>query len=497
MNEKPKIDYSLYLVADSALCAPYLLPLLVEQVVAHGITCVQLRSKSLNHEQMVMLGKTLLQILRPLKIPLIINDAVAVAKQIDADGVHLGKQDMPVEFARKELGPHKIIGLSLENEAQARRYADSQYVDYFGVGPVFVTTTKLDAASPMGVLELQRIRAIIRNKPLVAIGGINSSNISSVIHDVDGVAVVSAILNAHNPIAATKQLRYAIDLAQQKLTTPLSSPLTYHCVVTIAGSDSSGGAGVQADIKTISATGGYAASIITALTAQNTTGVSGIYEIPAEFVGAQLDSVFQDINFSAVKIGMLYSSEIIEIVADRLRKWQAKNIVLDPVMIAKSGDKLITDDALLALKNKLLSLAHLITPNLMETEALLQHAVTSKKQMEYAALELADIYHTNVLVKGGHFLDDRSDDVLFCYATKEVHWFSALRITSKNTHGTGCAFSAAIASYLAQGYCLIEAVAKAKDYLTQALSAGSHYGIGHGHGPLHHFFGIFSDESRK
>jgi hydroxymethylpyrimidine/phosphomethylpyrimidine kinase len=257
--------------------------------------------------------------------------------------------------------------------------------------------------------------------------------------------------------------------------------------LTIAGSDSSGGAGIQADIKAISATGGYAASVITALTAQNTVGVDGIFAVPAEFVSLQLDSVFSDINFLAIKIGMLYSPQIIFAVAERLKKWHAKNVVLDPVMVAKSGHKLITDEALTALKEKIFPLAYLITPNLKEAEVLLHSSITTHEQMEKAAQELAEIYHTNILVKGGHLTSAHADDVLFCYASKKIHWFSRSRIISKNTHGTGCTFSAAIASYLAQGNDLFNAITKAKDYLTTALTMGSRYTLGKGHGPIGHF----------
>ena len=485
-QKKPKMDYSLYLVADCSLCSPDLLPKLIEQVAVHGVSCVQLRGKTLTHDQMIAVGEKILAILNPLNIPLIVNDAIAVAKKLNAAGVHLGQKDSPVAVARKELGEHKIIGLSIENEEQALQHAAAD-VDYFGVGPIFATPTKPDAAPPIGLNKLKAIRAMMADKPLVAIGGINRSNITSVMQcGIDGAAVVSAILAAKDQVAATQELRHSISTVRQKLS--------YRCVVTIAGSDSSGGAGIQADLKTISATGGYAASVITALTAQNTVGVMGIHEIPAAFVGAQIDSIFQDLTFSAVKIGMVHTAAIIAVVADRLKKWHPKNVVLDPVMVAKSGNKLITDDALKTLKEQLLPLAFLITPNLPEAETLLQHPITSKKAMEEAAQALAMAYHTNVLIKGGHLTGTQCDDVLFDYATKKIHWFSASRIISNNTHGTGCTFSAAIASYLAQGDHLSEAIANAKKYLTIALEEGKNYRVGQGHGPVHHFASLWPQE---
>jgi hydroxymethylpyrimidine kinase/phosphomethylpyrimidine kinase len=335
---------------------------------------------------------------------------------------------------------------------------------------------------PINIHGLQKIKDIIRDKPLIAIGGINATNAALVLRcGIDGIAVASAILSANDQIAATEQLHNIVKSSLH------SSSIQYACVLSIAGSDSSGGAGTQADIKAIAATGGYAASVITVLTAQNTLGVSSIHNVPAKFVEAQLDSVFADIDFSAVKIGMLYSLDIVKIVAAKLQKQQIKKIVLDPVMVAKSGDKLIANDALAALKKYLFPLVYLITPNLSEAEILVQHPISSLGQMEQAAQELAEMYHTNILIKGGHLACDKCDDVLFCYDKKNIFWFSALRITSKNTHGTGCTFSAAIASYLAQGNSLFDAITKAKNYVTCAISAGSNYLLGHGHGPLHHF----------
>lgn len=315
----------------------------------------------------------------------------------------------------------------------------------------------------------------------------------------------------------------------------------YPCALTIAGSDSSGGAGIQADLKTFATTGSYGASVITALTAQNTQGVSNICAVATDFIAAQLDSVFSDIDFAAVKIGMLYSPAIIETVAQKLKWWHAKNVVIDPVMIAKSGHKLITDAAMRTLLDTLLPLANLITPNLEEAVAILApqqhaatHVITSQQEMEQTARDLANLYHTNVLVKGGHlnlhidFAKDEdkenkeskeqkehkkrdennetkecnesneingmriseSNDVLYCYHTQQLHWFKAPYITSRNVHGTGCTFSAAIASYLAQGNDLLDAIAKAKNYLTSALCAGIKHCIGHGHGPVCHSYAL-------
>jgi len=479
---KPKdvesnLDLSFYMIADCALCDYKVLPKIVENVLPYGISCVQLRGKNLSEKQFTVVGKKLLKILQPHKIPLIINDSIAIAKILNAAGVHLGQKDSSIDFARSELGPEKIIGLSVTNSLEAERAIYSN-ADYFGVGPVFTTYTKSDATDPINLTGLRKIRNILRDKPVVAIGGINDSNAKEVLAaGVDGIAVASAVLSSPDYIAATKNLHAVINSHRQK---------SYPCILSIAGSDSSGGAGSQADIKTITATGGYAASVITALTAQNTVTVTAIHNIPSEFVRQQIDAVCADLDFSVVKIGMLHQPDIISVVADSLKKWHIKKIILDPVMVAKGGAKLITRDALRILTKQLFPLAYLLTPNLKEAEILVKYRIKSLKFMEKAAEDLAKKYRTNVLLKGGHLIRNKCDDILYCYATRKLYRLSAARITSNNTHGTGCTLSAAIASYLAQENDLITAVCKAKDYVSTCIRSGSNYRIGHGHGPLKH-----------
>lgn len=260
------------------------------------------------------------------------------------------------------------------------------------------------------------------------------------------------------------------------------------CVLSIAGSDCSGGAGIQADLKAISATGSYGATVITALTAQNTQEVSSVFNIPATFVGEQIDMVFKDLDIQAVKIGMLNDVEVIEIIAERLKFWNAKNIVLDPVMISKSGHDLLKPEAVKPLKDKLLPLAYLITPNFPEAEKLLGKKIkTDQKAIKRAIQYLAAQHQTNVLLKGGHLQSENSTDTLYQRVTGEWLDFSEARIDTENTHGTGCTLSAAIASYLAQDYPLALAIKKAKEYLTHAIKTGAEYKIGQGHGPVDHF----------
>ena len=261
--------------------------------------------------------------------------------------------------------------------------------------------------------------------------------------------------------------------------------LTLPAALTIAGSDSSGGAGVQADLKTMLALGVYGMSAITALTAQNTTGVAAIFKSSPDFLAAQLDSIFADIPPAALKTGMVFSADLIEVTAAKLKEYRAKNIVTDPVMVATSGARLLTEDAATALQEKLLPLATLITPNLPEAEALTGVEIHSKADMEKAARLLQEKSGTSVLCKGGHRFEDADDLLLF---GEETIWLRARHIENPNTHGTGCTLSAAIAAYLAKGEKLPLAVRKAKDYITGALTAG--LDLGHGSGPLHHGWNI-------
>lgn len=257
-------------------------------------------------------------------------------------------------------------------------------------------------------------------------------------------------------------------------------------VLTIAGSDSSGGAGIQADIKTITAHGLYAMSAITALTAQNTTGVYGVSEVAPEFVGKQLDCIFNDIPPHAVKIGMVSNAAIIKVIAEKLTDHPVEHIVVDPVMIATSGSKLLIDSAIDALKTLLLPLATVITPNIPEAESLSGMTIETKEDMLRAAHHISRL-NPYILIKGGH-LADCADDLLF--ADGRVYWFESRKINNPNTHGTGCTLSSAIACNLAAGYPIKESIQKAKAYITGALEAGLN--LGKGSGPLNHCWGIKS-----
>ena len=255
--------------------------------------------------------------------------------------------------------------------------------------------------------------------------------------------------------------------------------------LTVAGSDCSGGAGIQADLKTMTMNGVYAMSAITALTAQNTTGVRAIQESTPEFLKQQLDAIFQDIYPDAVKIGMVSSCELIRVIADRLKYYDAKNVVVDPVMVATSGSALMKTDAVRTLVEELIPLASLVTPNVPEAEILSGLTIKTKEDMITAAKQLGDRYHCAVLLKGGHSINDAND---LLYANGELIWFEGKRIDNPNTHGTGCTLSSAIAANLAKGFTLAESVQRAKNYISGAL--GAMLDLGKGSGPMNHAFDL-------
>ena len=258
-----------------------------------------------------------------------------------------------------------------------------------------------------------------------------------------------------------------------------------YTALTIAGSDSSGGAGIQADIKTMTAHRVYAMSAVTALTAQNTTGVYDIYEVSPEFLAKQLDCVFEDIFPQAVKTGMVSSTGLIETIAEKLKEYGAKNIVVDPVMVSTSGSKLLKDEAIESLKTCLFPLATVITPNIPEAEVIADTVIKDEKGMERAAQTIYKSYGCAVLLKGGHNLNDAND---YLYSENGGRWFKGERIDNPNTHGTGCTLSSAIASNLAKGYTLEQSVENAKRYLSLCLKDG--LDLGRGRGPLNHAFAV-------
>lgn len=262
----------------------------------------------------------------------------------------------------------------------------------------------------------------------------------------------------------------------------------YRKVLTIAGSDSGGGAGIQADIKAISAMGCYATSAVTAVTVQNTLGVEAVHPIPLDILRGQIRAVLSDIGADAVKIGMLHSSEVVEIVAEELERHHITNIVLDPVMVSTSGHRLIEENAIHTLKDRLIPRARVITPNIPEAEILAGVTINSNDDLDQVARRLSQGGRISVLLKAGHLTSDTLVDVLYNAEEGTIVHLPSPRITSPNTHGTGCTLSSALAAALANGLTLTEATRAAKEYLSGALRSGADYTIGHGHGPVNHFW---------
>ena len=493
-------DLSLYLVTDRPLSRGRDMAWIVREAAAGGVTMVQLREKDCSTSEFITLARELKAALQPLGIPLIINDRVDVALAVDADGVHIGQSDMPYETARTLLGKDKIIGLSVEtmDEVVAANALD---VDYIGISPVYATPTKTDTLTPFGLEGIDEVMRLSRHR-CVAIGGMNRETIGEVIaRGVEGVAVVSAIVAAASPREASAEL--AAIIGRNKLETHLNPPCEGGLVVsvpsltgrdrvglvlTIAGSDSGGGAGIQADIKSISANGCFAASAITAITAQNTLGVNAVEGLSIDIIEGQIDAVLCDIGADSIKIGMLHSTEVVRCVARMLSKYHITNVVLDPVMVSTSGHKLIEDSAIKVLKSELIPMVRVITPNIPEAEILLGEAISKQGDLPSAARRLAGMYGVSVLLKAGHLVGDELIDIFYNRETDEVIELSARRIDTRNTHGTGCTLSSALAAQLAKGLPLTEAVRAAKTYINNAIIHGTHQNIGHGHGPVAHFY---------
>lgn len=265
---------------------------------------------------------------------------------------------------------------------------------------------------------------------------------------------------------------------------------TYPRVLTVAGSDSGGGAGIQADIKAISATGSYAASAITAITVQNTIGVLDVCPVPLNIISAQIDAVLSDIGADAVKIGMLHSAEVVLCVKEALLRNAARNIVLDPVMVSTSGHRLIEESAINVLSKELIPLARVITPNVPEAEILSGQKINSQEDLPIVARKLSYGGKVSVMMKAGHMHDTTVNDIFYNAESDNIIELPSCRIDTPNTHGTGCTLSSAFASYLAQGMTLDNAARAAKDYIASAIEYGASYSIGHGHGPVDHFFKI-------
>ncbi len=437
-----------------------------------GICALQYRNKRKKDTAWFAVARELREISSRAGIPFILNDDATLALELDADGVHLGQDDGDHKEARRLLGPRRIMGVSTHSLEEALAAQDDG-ADYIGLGAMYPSASK-EIQHLVGPATLAQVRDKIKI-PIVAIGGVNRDNAPPLIDmGADAVAVISAVLGSREPGLTAAELALLFNRKQE---------FPRGRVLTVAGSDSGGGAGIQGDLKTITLLGSYGASAVTALTAQNTRGVSEIHAPPPSFVAEQLDAVLSDIQIDVVKTGMLCSPEIAMVVAEKLAAFRRKIVVVDPVMVAKGGSPLLSRNALPIFKERLVPLSYLLTPNIPEAEKLAGLSIADEEGMQEAARSLCRMGARNVLIKGGHLPEGVSVDILFDGSA--FTRLPAPRILTRNTHGTGCALASAIATFLAQGEPLPVAVARAKEFVTIAIKLAQP--LGKGHGPVNHF----------
>jgi hydroxymethylpyrimidine kinase/phosphomethylpyrimidine kinase/thiamine-phosphate diphosphorylase len=443
------------------------------QALRGGVSILQYRAKGKEYAECLAEGSELKRLCAGFGTTFIVNDDLRLAKELDADGVHLGQDDGDIAAARALLGPGKIIGRSTHDLDEALR-AERDGADYIGFGAIHPTGSKNISHLP-GVEGLESIRASVKI-PIVAIGGITAGNACRVIDaGADALAVISSVLSSPRPDVAAAELSLLFNRAR---------PFPRGAVLSVAGSDSGGGAGIQADTKTIALLGSYAATVLTALTAQNTRGVSSIHGLPPSFMLDQLDAVLSDIPIDVIKTGMLHTPAMISALAERLEERKVIiPMVIDPVMVAKGGAALLEREAVQIFTDQLLPLAYLLTPNVPEAERLLGRSIHNEAEMERAAVDLHEMGAANVLVKGGHLTGRLSTDIL--YDGVRCHGFSSERLFTSNTHGTGCSYASAIAALLAQGEPLLTAVERSKTFISTAI--GLARSLGKGHSPVNHF----------
>lgn len=449
------------------------LPERAAQALRGGVSVLQYRAKGKAYGDCLAEGGELKRLCAGFGTLFIVNDDLQLARELDADGVHLGQGDGDIAEARALLGPDKVIGKSTHNLEEALR-AEQDGADYIGFGAMYPTGSKIVSHLP-GAGGVAAIRGKVKI-PIVAIGGITAGNASPVIEaGADALAVISAVFSAPRPDVAAAELSLLFNRVR---------PFPRGSVLSVAGSDSGGGAGIQADVKTITLLGSYAATVLTALTAQNTRGVSAIHGLPPSFVSDQLDAVLADIPVDVIKTGMLHTPAIISALAERLGERKVYiPMVIDPVMISKGGTALLEREAVQLFCDELLPQAYLLTPNVPEAERLLGRSIKNEAEMERAAIDLHAMGAANVLVKGGHLAGRLSTDILFDGV--RCHRFSSERLFTSNTHGTGCSYASAIAALLAQGEPLLTAVERSKVFISSAIRLAR--SLGKGHSPVNHF----------
>ncbi len=449
----------------------------VQAAIAGGVTCLQLGDHRSAGQALAERMRALRRVCEPHGVPIVIQDHIDLARELAADGVLLTRGDADVRLIRERLPPHGFIGGSIGSLAQLDR-AHRWPVDYWMVHLLTEPGMGMTgSASAVGLAELAALRAAT-DLPLVASGAFPGDRWSAVLAaGADGMALAQAFEEVEHPAALAGQMMAAFAAAGR-----LAQPAR---VLTIAGSDSGGGAGIQADLKTFAALGCFGMSAITAVTAQNTVGVQAIHALPPEFLARQIESVLEDLGADAIKIGMLRDRALVDVVAAALDRHPEIPVVLDPVMVATSGDALIREDTVEAIITDLLPRAAVVTPNLDELALMVGKPLADPDAALAAARELLARGARSVLVKGGHLPGDTVVDLLVDAYGERLR-LTAERIATANTHGTGCSLSSAIAAHLALGAPLEDAVRAAAAYVRQGLRSAQALRFGAGHGPLDH-----------
>lgn len=479
-------DFSLYLVTDPDLGGGAdKVAGIVESALKGGVSVVQLRDKLVDDNLFRTHAQELQEVCSRFQVPLFVNDRVDIAAELGLH-LHIGQEDMSYVQARQRLAADLMVGLSIENISQLQQViaqceaAGVALPDVIGIGPVRATATKPDAAPALGITGVAEIAALAKRAGIasVAIGGVKLDNAADLSEtDISGLCVVSEIMTALSPAAAATEILHTFR-AHRSPAVPR--------VLTIAGTDPTGGAGVQADLKSIAAAGGFGMSAITSLVAQNTHGVSAIHTPPLDFLEQQLDSVFSDVVVDAIKIGMLGSADTIAVVSRWLESQEHGPVILDPVMIATSGDRLLDPAA----EQSLRELAHqvdVITPNIPELAVLCDKpAATTLEAAIAQAQEFAAAYNTTVIVKGGHLKGSNADNAVV-HPDGQVFEVENWRVHTHNTHGTGCSLSAALATRIAAGHTVESALEWATRWLNEALRGADALHVGSGNGPVDHF----------
>ncbi|SEA24198.1 hydroxymethylpyrimidine kinase / phosphomethylpyrimidine kinase / thiamine-phosphate diphosphorylase [Desulfuromusa kysingii] len=457
----------LYLITDNNLDGKLLTK--VEAALKGGTKTVQYRAKDIRPDKRREMAEKLKALCHRHKALFIINDLPELAHEIDADGVHLGQEDMSIASARQIISHKKLIGVSTHSVDEALK-AEAHGADYIAIGSIFPTDSKQDITL-VGIDTLKKVRKAVRI-PVVAIGGITPARAFEALSaGADAVAILSGIMADADPARAAKEYSLLFNR---------NNPAPNGNVLTIAGSDCSGGAGIQADIKTITLLGSYASSVLTALTAQNTLGVNDTYMVHTDFVMKQLEAVLDDIGADTVKTGMLSWGGIVSRVAKVIEE-RSLLAVVDPVMVAKGGESLLDKEAHDSLISRLLPQSYLLTPNLPEVEVMTGIEPRTIGEMIEAGRTLQELGARNVLIKGGHLHGDATDILLL---GEEEYQLNNQRFDTINTHGTGCTLSSAIATFLAQGYPLKQAVERGKRFVSLAIEKSTPNG--RGHGPVNH-----------